>query len=453
MIFWQMAWRNLVLHRRRSIITGIAIALGFTAVVLLGGYMMRMENYLKTQGVYLSHVGHISIYKKNGLQKHLNDPDIYSLSIEDQENILGVLRAQKNSPEFVTRNLHGQGLITNGCRSYPFFMTAVEPQAEAWARSHPEPKKWTPDLLGLVKGSGFWNPSSSPDHIVVAYRLAKLLHKSVISGDTGENTAAADQIFTDCSSKESWDSLQSHSGVQLVGSSFSGGLAAADARISGHYTTGMAMSDDGSILVPLTLAQNFFGTDKVTWISVFLRGNESASLAAKRLRKAFEKNGWQYDVYTYGDAEVNPFYVGAMNFVYVMMAFFLVLVCGVVALSILNSLQISLLERKTELGTLRAVGFRQNIVAHLFVREVVLLTTVSLAIGCALALLISAIINSLNLRFPLVGTADEIEFLLKPTFSLTMITALVFLAVSALTCYFECTRRLKSRVVSLLEVA
>jgi putative ABC transport system permease protein len=453
MIFWSMAWRNLILHRRRSMITGTAIAFGFCGVVLLGGYMMRMENYLKTHGIYLSHVGHIAIYKKDGLEKYLTDPELYNLSLEDQQNIERTAREMKHPPEMIARYLRGQGLITNGCRSYPFFMTATEPQAEVWTRTHPLTRYWTPELLVLKRGHGYWEPAVTQDSIVVAYRLARLLQKPFVVGDAGENATTADSIITNCDDPAAWEKIRQNASVQLIGNGFNGGIAAADARVSAQYSTGLALTDDSSILVPLKFGQDFFGTDRVTWMSLYLKDAGSTSHFASQLRKVFAKNGWKYDVYTYRDESVNPFYIGAMNFVYVMMIFFVVLVCGVVALSILNSLQISLLERKVELGTLRAVGFKQRAVTSLFVREVFLLAIVSVVVGGTLAYVISGIINSLNLRFSIVGNADNIQFLLKPTMWLTFATGSLFVAVASLTCFLECMRRLRSKIVNLLEQA
>jgi putative ABC transport system permease protein len=453
-VFWSMAWRNLRLHYRRSLITGLAIAFGFCGVVLLGGYMMRMENYLKTQGIYLSHSGHISIYKKEGLQKHLTDPEVYSLSLDDQNNIVEAAQSLKSKPVFVARYLHGQGLITNGCRSFPFFMTASEPESETWVRTHPLTRFWTPELLTLKKGKGFWEMSgdASNDSIVVAYRLARLLQKPLVAGDPTENVSAADQVLENCENNETaWSTIRSHAGIQLIGSNFGGGLAAADAKISGHYTTGLAMSDAGSILVPLKFAQSFYGTDQVTWMSLFLGEGDVTKLVAKKLKTIFSERKLDYDVYDYRDERVNQYYVGAMNFVYVMMVFFLFLVCGVVALSILNSLQISLLERKVELGTLRSIGFKQKEVSALFVKEVFLLSTISIVTGGVIAFVIANLINAMDLRFPLVGTADEIQFMLRPELWLSVITGFIFIAVACLTCYFESNRRLRAPITSLLE--
>lgn len=453
MKLWSLAWRNLLRHARRNLTTGLAIALGFAGVVLLGGYMMRMENYLATQGIYLNHVGQLAVYKKHGLDRHLIEPEKFSLSPSQQDTITETAKTLSYPPEFFGRYLRGQAMVTNGCSSFPVLITALDAEAELKIRSHKKVLQWTPELLKLKRGHGFWEPDASNDSVVIAYRLANLLKKPIVAKDSGEDASLMSELITDCTETKAKDSIQKHSGIQFYGSSFYGGVAGVDARIAGHYSTGLALSDASQVLLPLALAQDFYQTDKVTWVSLFFEDNSTALLAASELRRKLNTAGDKFEVYTYRDDRVNPYYVGAMNFVYVMMAFFAVLVCGVVALSILNSLQISLLERKVELGTLRAIGFRKAMVTKIFVREVVLLCWISLSAGALFAVLISNLVNSLNLRFELVGTADDIQFVLKPELGFTLLIGIVFLGVAALTCKLECNRRLKAEVVTLLENA
>jgi len=45
---WRLALRNLARNKRRNFATGMAIALGFAALLALGGYVNRVEKYLRT---------------------------------------------------------------------------------------------------------------------------------------------------------------------------------------------------------------------------------------------------------------------------------------------------------------------------------------------------------------------------------------------------------------------
>ena len=456
MIYWKIAFRNVLRHHRRSLTTCLAFSFGFAGVVLLGGYMLRMDRYLAAQGIYLNHVGHIAIYKRDGLERTISNPEAYSLSVEDQKIIENAAQTLKPHPEFIGRTLLGQGLVTNGCESTPFYATGVEPELEYKIRHYPEVLDRVPELLQLKIGAGFWKPvtgsnASAVDLLIVSFRLAQILKKPIIAGSPDEDIKAMSTLVTDCKDLTARAAISHHSGIQLVGSAYPGGLAAVDARISGHYSTGLSLTDDSSIVAPLALLQRFYSTDKVTFMSIYLPPSQWTNLEFNRLEGQLKKSGKLYDLYPYYDERVNPFYVGAMSFVYIMMIFFLVLVCGVVALSILNSLQISLVERQTEIGSLRALGFRPKLVARLFVRETAIVSIAGVVLGSFIAALVALLVNSANIRFAIVGSAGTLQFLLKPGFLFSALVASIFFIVAMLTSEVTARRFLKKPIVSLLE--
>lgn len=449
MNFWKIAWRNLFRHGRRSLTTLLAVSFGFTGVVLLGGYMLRMDRYLATQGIYLNHTGHLSVYKKKGLDRALIDPSKHSLSPADQLAVTTAAHGLSQKVAFIGKVIVGQGLVTNGCQSFPFLATGVEPETEQRVRQHPAVQTLIPELVQLVRGHGFWKPGAPDDTIIVTHALATLLNKPMLAGDPAENLAAMDVLTTDCSNQIQKAQLAGHSGVQLLGTTFEGGLAAADARIAGHYSTGLSLSDDSGLMMPLAAAQRFFATDNVTSMAIYLGPGGLTPFAYRELRAALPAD--QFDVYPYFSEAVNPFYVGAMSFVYVMNLFFLILVCGVVVLSVVNALQITLIERRSEIGTLRAVGFRPRDVIALFLREIALLTAGGLITGGLAAHALSLAINHANLRFYIVGASSSLQFVLKPGWWFGLIVGAVFLLATLLVARLICRRSLRTPVASLLE--
>ncbi|MDB5038832.1 MAG: hypothetical protein JWQ35_2360 [Bacteriovoracaceae bacterium] len=451
--FWKLAWRNLCRHWKRNLSTGLAIGAGFAGIVLLGGYLLRMEFYLITQSVYLNHVGHVAIYKPNGLDRHLSDPAKFNLTLEDQSKIMTGISELREKPEFISKSLEGQGLVSNGCQVFPFLALAVDSKMESQIRNHPEVLARVPELAQLKMGRGFWETPELPDGILISKRLAARLKKPLVSGGAGEVPSAMDALITDCENPESEKIISSHSGLQLIGSTFEKGIAATDARVSGHFTTGLTLSEDTAMLMPLALAQKFFDTDSVTFISIYLqKGSRSlATDVSGELQNIFLKHGWDFDVYPFYDERVSPYYVGAMTFVYVMALFFLILVCGVAALSILNSLQISFMERRTEVGTLRAIGYRPAQIVGLFAREIALLTGISLIGGGIAAALIAFAINAAELRFYVPGLAGSLHFLLKPGFVFSLIVGAIFFSVCMGAVFVTGRRWSKIKVVDLLE--
>lgn len=451
--FWKLAERNLRRHFRRNLSTGLAIGLGFAGIVLLGGYLLRMERYLATQSIYLNHRGHISIYRPEGVDRHLADPIRYSLNSQDQKYIEETVGRLSEQPEFVAKFFEGQGLVSNGCLAFPFLGFAVEPEIEARIRNHPEVLNRIPELSKISKGRGFWEVPFEKDGILLSSRLTNRLRKPLLAGDPSEDLAAMNAIVSPCNEENTRRLISTHSGVQLVGSSFSKGLAAADARILGIFSTGLALSDDTALTMPLGLAQSFFETDSVTSMALYLRDTSriKTERLANELRSFFSQRRLAYDVYPYFDERVSPYYVGAMTFVYIMTVFFLVLVCGVAALAILNALQISFMERRTEIGTLRALGFSSHQITGLFAREVFLLTTLALTLGGVFAFIASATVNHLNLRFFVPGLAGSLSFLLQPGILFSLLIAIVFFAFLGVAVLIAGNRWKKLKVIELLE--
>jgi putative ABC transport system permease protein len=241
--------------------------------------------------------------------------------------------------------------------------------------------------------------------------------------------------------------------VQLLGFVFQGGLAAIDTNVLAHYSTGFALSEDSSVLMPLSLAQEFFGSKRLTSISLFLKDEDSTQDVLSVLKDKAKAWNLELDFYDYKDQRVNPFYVGAMMFVYIMNLFFFLIVCGVVILSLLNAIQISILERKSEIGTLLAVGYKQSHIRTLFVIESLVLATVSLLTGIILSFVLAMFVNSLGIQFDIVGNAEKLFLVLHVElwFSILLVTFFMLLVYGAT--HFICRVHLNLPVMKLLERA
>ena len=88
---WRFAWRSLRRNRRRNLATALAIALGYAGLVLLGGYAVRIERFLRTSAVYLQHHGHVTVYRDQGLERVWVRPSHYSLGPDAQSAVVSAL--------------------------------------------------------------------------------------------------------------------------------------------------------------------------------------------------------------------------------------------------------------------------------------------------------------------------------------------------------------------------
>jgi hypothetical protein len=222
---WRIAARNVLRNRRRSVATGLAIALGHAVLVVLGGYAARVEGLLRTATVYLQRVGHLAVYRPGGLERAAAKPAVYSFTPDEQRGIAAVLAADTRV-ELFGRYLVGGGLVGNGCDSRPFRAVGVEREVERRLLAHPEVRRWTPDLGRPVAGVPLADASGADAPVAHSFGLAGMLGKRAAAGGV-PGTAGA----LDCGAPTAADAIASDPVVQLAAPSFDGALSALDAIV------------------------------------------------------------------------------------------------------------------------------------------------------------------------------------------------------------------------------
>jgi len=404
-----------------------------------------MERYLATQSVYLNLNGHVIAYAAGGLDRHLSDPVRYGLDAKAQsalEEFGRDPRVAKASPL-----LKAPGLLSNGCVSFPYAAVAAPPETVAWARSQPAVQEYLPELVRIDKGHGFWELPEADNPVNLSPRVAGILNKARVAGEPGAKIGSG---VYDCSASADRGALTQDPSVQLVGQGFGGGLALADGIIAGWVSTGMAFQDDTALLLPFRAAQNAYRTDLATAETFYLKDEGAIPGFVRDLRAHLKARGIEADVYPFSAEEISAFYVGGMQFNWVMLYLFLALVCSVVAISISNSLYISLVERRAELGTLLAVGFPRAAILRLVLMEHALLVAFSLVPGLALTFLLRAVVHAQNIRFLIPGLSSDLQFRLHLTVGFVAAAAGLLLLLVLLVAFAGTRRFLRRPILSLL---
>jgi putative ABC transport system permease protein len=444
---WSLAWNNVRLYRRRHFFTGLGLSAGFCALILLGGYMLRMEEYLAVHSIFLRQVGHLSVWKKDSLKLYFQNPEKYSFSPEEQQKIKRALAPILKAEDRVIPVLSGTGMITNGCQNLPIIFAGIDPQDSEWIYSHPQVHQQIPELVHFDQGVGYWEPEGSLMPINLSPILFSLLKKkNLFSG----GTLSAGEVVN-CSHPDSLIKNSADPSVQIFSAAFDGGIGITDALLVGLKSTGFTFSDETAVMLSRDVAKNLLRTDNVSRMVIMLANPENSKSFRVAVAGAIEKAGVDnFEVLHYTDESVSPIYVGAMNFVYVMMGFFVVLVCGVVILSIANSFQIAFMERRHEFATLRSVGFRSGVLRTLLMFEYIQMAAISFAVGGCLAFILKGLNNALNLRFQIPGFANDLQFKLEPTFIFTYSVALAMMIIVVVSVHFFARQQMKLKVIELM---
>ena len=446
---WQLALKNLRRNGRRNLATAVSIALGFCGLVLIGGYAVRVERFLRTNTVYLQQTGHLSIYKEGGLERGTAQPAKYALSAEEQQLIATVLSARPEV-EFFGRHLVGMGLAGNGCKTLPFAALGVEPGVQARALTHPEVLLASPELSRPVKGELMARYPAVEGAVALSAGLAELLGKTRVHDEVPAAAGPAELELPDCTTKEGRDALALDANVQLAGLTWSGSMSAVDTEVVNVFHTPLAETDDGTVVASLQTLQSLYDTDAISYLSVYLKDARDAHRLRGVLEDAVRAAKVPVRVYTFDDERVGPYYAGTMPFLSSLVGFIGLLVAAVVVLSILNAMTLSILERTRELGMLRALGFNRRQVLGLCLREAALLAALAVAAGLALALAVASLVNGANLRFSPPGVPGTIQFMLMPTPTLCAALAALILPLSVAAAWLAVRRKTRADIVSLL---
>lgn len=446
-----LAFRNLGRNRRRNSATASAIVLGYAGLLLLHGFVNHIEKFTRATSIYLNHVGTISVFRKDGVERHLLNPKKFGLSAQEQNRIAGIAAELFPEHEGIGRYLEGFTLMGNGCKTWPVKIRGVPPALEEKTIQHPRVQTFASELLAHRRGHELWQYKKIVP-VLVTDKVARNLGKKAVKEDDRESMAGTGiSSVPDCGSADWMLQSSSDPNVQLAGRTYQNELSAIDAEIIGFYKSGLELLEESAALVPLHALQQLFETDAVTYVNVYLPWDTPAEPAAAKLAAALNKEGLNVDVFHYKNFAVNPFYAGFMNLIYVMSTFFLALAVGVVTLTVSDTMTMSVLERSREIGTMRAIGFRRKLITGIFAQEASFLSLLCLPVGLLLALLIASAINGAEILFEIPGVATQINVVVEIALRESLLLGLLLVSLTALIGWVVSVRTSRRQVVTLLQ--
>lgn len=428
---WVLAYRNLGRNKRRSLATGLAIGAGFVGLLLISAYLYRAQLALQASTVYLNNKGHLALFKKDSLFEFTYRPSRYVITLEEQYKIGQIIKDLDADIEFTGRYLTGTGLINYQNKSTPFIATAVEPDVYKRILNHTEVNTWTPDWVFPETVTEAGRFLENPMLVSITESMGILLGK--------------EPPFTKYTEDERT--------IQLIGKSFYGDLNAIDSELGLRHTTGMALAEDTSLILSLSQLQSLYATEGIQYWAIFLKDASSIKRIQKEFQERLKDQNLNIDVFPYYDEEWGAYYVGSIGFLFVIACFFVVLICGAVVLSVVNTTTLGIYERYKEIGTLRATGFPPRAIYSLFWKENLILSLIALAVGYVSAEWIASAVNAANIKFQPPGTQGDIRFVLITKAQITLALGLVVLLINFISTIVAVRRTTKANIVNLLSAS
>jgi putative ABC transport system permease protein len=152
---------------------------------------------------------------------------------------------------------------------------------------------------------------------------------------------------------------------------------------------------------------------------------------------------------------LNPYYGQARAMFGAMFGFIAVLIGAIVLFTVSNTMSMAVVERTTEIGTLRAIGLRRGDIRAMFVTEGVLLGIFGAALGIAVALALAWAINRIGLTWLPPGRIEPIPLAVRVAgeYAMLGLTASALVLVAALSAILPAARAARMNIVDALRHA
>jgi putative ABC transport system permease protein len=446
-----LALRNLILHWNRHILTSLGLVMGMMGIVLFGGYVIRMEAYLATHTIFLRQVGHVSLFKKEAVANYQQNPAKYSFNLTEQTAILRALQEESDSVK-LTRLIPiaaSPAMLTNGCQNFPVWVQGIAPEDMKWLYGQKEVQEKVPELALTVTGQHYWETTQELAANTSPI-LWSFLDKEPLNSISDETRAQAAGILN-CEAAEAKRKLSFSNDLQLFSQDFYGGLGLVDTTVVGLKYSGFSLVDEVFYSTSLQAVQNLTKSDNIYKWALYFEDSKDLAKNISTLERALKKHRiGPLELIPFTDARVSELYVGSMSFVLIMFLFFIVLICGVVVLTVFNSLQIAFLERGRDIAIYKSIGFRNSVITGIFQIEYLLISLVTSLFAGLGGLWIAGWNNSMNFRFQLPGFSSTVQFRLEPSLGYILFVFVFMVLIVQAVSFLQIQRMLKKQSAELM---
>jgi len=368
MITLKIAIRNIFRHRTRTIITLSAIAFGCISLIFVGGFFedtlwQMRESYIR------AHTGHLQVFKTGFFEKGNAHPFDYLI-----DNPQEIISLTKDIPEiqFVTSRIEFSGLLSTGDNTISFIGQGIEPKNEPGYI-------FSEEKLNLMREN-----TNIPSTLLIT------------KGDSLKETDAYDVVLG--KGLAAGIEAKVGDGLILLANTVGGSINALDVNVKGIFLTSAKAFDDRFLRLNLATAQKLLQTNSVLSLMIRLNKTEDTIKVKDRLQELFKGKNMDLEIKTW--VELSDFYTKT-EALFNRQFLILKLVIGIVViLSIFNTMNMAVLERTGEIGTIMALGTKKSGVLNLFLYEGIALGLIGGVIGIAAGSIITYLVSIIGIPMP-----------------------------------------------------
>lgn len=344
----RLALKNLLRHTRRSLLTGLLVAVGVIAVIIFVGLSGSFKRAIVGQ-ITDSVLSHMQIHRKGYMSSIDNLPLDRMLPAKAYKKVSGILEKTPGVTAFSPRIKFG-AMLSNYAQTTNVRLNGIDPAKEQLT---------VPLLASRIKNAAHPEVLLEKGEVLLPEVIAKGMQ--VKTGDT----------------------------VVLVANNKDGSVNGMTYKVAGVVESLMGPGGrDGYLHIADAQALLRMEAREVSEVVLRVEDFDNLAPVAQALRDTLEpmknkKGKPMFEVHTW--EELTPFY-NVVRMIDLMTMGIKAILIAVVLISILNVMMMSVYERIREIGTLAAMGTPPRRIMGLFVAEGFLLGLVSAIAGAAIGL-------------------------------------------------------------------
>ncbi len=407
MVTLNLALRNLLRNRRRSLATLVAMSIGSAAILLFGGFSANINYNMHTHHVQQG--GHLQIQHRDFYLYGNGNPTAYGIA--DYPRLMAAIQNDEVLRDLVlvvTPTLQFGGIAGNYAASVSRTIIGNGFVAGDVNRM----RLWN-DFKLPNKVKKFELEGAAPDAAIVGTGVARVLQlcealkiehcPKPVQEAKGEGEALPADIAQLSTQETKAGSATGESAagagqprVEVLVVNSRGAPNVTSLQVIRAEDQGIKELDEVYVMMHLKQIQQLVygnATPKATSIMLQLRRSDQIPKALARLTPILASFSAAQPLTVLDFRTLNPFYVQTIQMFDTIFGFVFVLIGAIVLFTVSNTMNTAVVERTVEIGTLRAIGLRRAGIRGLFVTEGALIGLCGAILGVVLALVLAAAVN------------------------------------------------------------
>ena len=444
----KIAFRNTLRNKRRTLLSVLAIAIGGFASLLIGSFIISINQGIQT-GVARSS-GHIHIHKKGFFD--FGSADVSSYDMQDYEKTIKLIKNSSINKyiNIITPTLNISGIAGNYAKNSSGTFVGVGIVAkdhykmqfwDGYNLNMPQNKTLENFKKGGLIGKGLAINLNMCEELKIknCKKAKEKINKNDIDEDIADFAIGLD--------------IQKKATLSLLSASSSGMPNIVKLQISKVWQQENKAMDDRFIAVDLKIAQSLvYGKTKkaIDTINIQLNMPDNIDMVSLKLEQFFKQHNLNLEIIKL--KTFNPQVDKVIGMFGVIFGFISIVIALIAIFTVSNTMTMSIMERYNEIGTIRSLGLKRSGVRTYFLLEGTILGIFGASLAVVLAIITTLIINNIGIMWTPPSSSQPVALVFglleSPSFIFTIWAFLV--SISIVSTLLPAIRASKMKIVDAL---